>query len=261
MENLQLNIENTVKTKVDKSLLASEMGSGTLDVYATPAVIALMEKAAAELIQPYLDSGITTVGTMISIEHISATPVGADVSATARLTAVDGRKYCFDVTASDNEGLIAKGKHERFSVKSEGFMKKTSSKIGKIKIEKAKRSDWKICDMPEQTEHFTVDIVLTKDEFEKLKNGFIPKEMEDKWFIYFEDNKLYIHRSWTGFCIYIVSFTDDYKISDVIVNRNPDEYTETNIKRDMIALQMRINALVGRQVNSKLMIEYIKMKY
>lgn len=132
MSELKTGMEYTVKAKVEKSLLASAMGSGSLDVYATPAVVALMEKAATELVQGSLNDGITTVGTMISIEHISATPLGAEVTATAILTAVDGRKYCFDVTASDNAGLIAKGKHERFSVKSESFMKKTNSKINDL---------------------------------------------------------------------------------------------------------------------------------
>lgn len=129
MTEIKTGTEYSVTIKVDKTLLASSVGSGMLDVYATPAVIALMEKAAMKLIQPSLDDGITTVGTMIAIEHISATPLNAEVTATATLTAVDGRKYCFDVVAKDNMGIIAKGKHERFSVKSESFMKKTNNKI------------------------------------------------------------------------------------------------------------------------------------
>lgn len=129
MTEIKTGTEYSVTIKVDKTLLASSVGSGMLDVYATPAVIALMEKAAMKLIQPSLDDGITTVGTMIAIEHISATPLNAEVTATATLTAVDERKYCFDVVAKDNIGIIAKGKHERFSVKSESFMKKTNNKI------------------------------------------------------------------------------------------------------------------------------------
>ena len=129
MNGLKIGTENTVSAKVTPKNTAFSMQSGTLEVLATPAVSALMEKAACELVQPFLDEGITTVGTMISVEHISASPVGADITAKAVLTDVDGRKFCFDISAFDNAGLIAKGKHERFSVKSEKFMQKTNSKI------------------------------------------------------------------------------------------------------------------------------------
>ncbi len=129
MAEIKTGIKNTVRAKVDKSLLASSMGSGSLDVYATPAAAALMERAAAELVGQYLDGGITTVGTMLSIEHISATPLGAEVTAEAVLVGVDGRKYSFEISAYDSSGLIARGRHERFSVRAEDFMKKTNSKF------------------------------------------------------------------------------------------------------------------------------------
>lgn len=127
MKDIDIGAALTLKQTVSKPLLASSMGSGILDVYATPAVVALMEKTATELVQPSLDDGITTVGTMISIEHIKATPLNAEVTATATLTAIDGRKYCFDVVASDNAGIIARGKHERFSVKIKNFMNKVNT--------------------------------------------------------------------------------------------------------------------------------------
>ena len=131
MDKSNIGIENTVLSKVNETNTALSMGSGGLEVFATPAVSALMEKAAFELIQPYLDEGITTVGTMISLEHISASPIGADITAKAVLTDIDGRKFCFDIFAYDNVGLIAQGKHERFSVKTESFMKKADTKIRK----------------------------------------------------------------------------------------------------------------------------------
>ena len=131
MEKLNIGIENTVSAKVNDTNTALAMGSGGLKVLATPAVSALMEKAAFELIQPYLEEGITTVGTMISLEHISASPIGADITAKAVLTSFEGRKFCFDISAFDNAGLIAQGKHERFSVKTESFMKRTDAKIRK----------------------------------------------------------------------------------------------------------------------------------
>ena len=129
MDELKIGMEYTVSAKVTESNTALAMQSGTLQVLATPSVSALMEKAAWQLIQPFLDEGITTVGTMIFIEHVSASPIGADITAKAVLSEADGRKFCFDIFAYDNKGLIAQGKHERFSVKTEKFMQKTNSKI------------------------------------------------------------------------------------------------------------------------------------
>ena len=117
--------ENTLtKTiKVEEENLACSMGSGSLMVLATPAVVALMENAAAELAQKVLDNEeLTTVGTMISIEHTSPTPVGAEVTATAVLKENDGRVFHFDVFASDKKGEIAKGTHTRVSVKAVKFL-------------------------------------------------------------------------------------------------------------------------------------------
>lgn len=70
------------------------------------------------------------------------------------------------------------------------------------------KSDWKVIDMPKKTISFLINNDLAETEIEKLKEGYIPQEMEDKWFTYFENNKLYLHRSWTGICIYIVEFLD-----------------------------------------------------
>lgn len=131
MTELKTGTEYTVSAKVTENNTALAMQSGNLEVFATPAVSALTEKAAFELVQPFLDEGVTTVGTMISIEHISASPIGADITAKAVLTDMNGRKFCFDISAYDNMGLIAQGKHERFSVKTESFMKRTNAKIGK----------------------------------------------------------------------------------------------------------------------------------
>ena len=131
MTELKIGMEYTVSAKVTQNNTALAMQSGTLEVFATPAVSALMEKAAFQLVQPCLDEGITTVGTMIFLEHVSASPIGADITAKAVLTDMNGRKFCFDIFAYDNAGLIAQGKHERFSVKIEKFMQKTNSKIRK----------------------------------------------------------------------------------------------------------------------------------
>lgn len=116
--------------KVEEENLACAMGSGSLMVLATPAVVALMENAAAELAQTELNNDeFTTVGTMISIEHTSPTPLGAEVTATAVLTKTDGRTFCFDVKAEDKKGEIAKGTHTRVSVKAEKFQMKADGKF------------------------------------------------------------------------------------------------------------------------------------
>ena len=121
---LTIGMTNTAELTVTEKLTAKAAKSGSLPVYATPFMIALMEEASAGLIEPYLDDGITSVGTMINIQHLAATAVGATVKATSTLTSFDGRKFCFDVEVYDNAGLIGKGTHERFSVKSDKFIAK-----------------------------------------------------------------------------------------------------------------------------------------
>ena len=117
-----------VTEKVTISNTAETVGSGSLKVFATPAMIALMEKASCRAIENLIDEATTTVGTLINVEHLSATPVGMTVTVKSTVTEVDGRKICFDVEAFDEVGLIGKGKHERFVVFAEKFMQKTESK-------------------------------------------------------------------------------------------------------------------------------------
>lgn len=124
--------ENTVsKTiRVEEENLACAMGSGSLMVLATPAVVALMENAAAALAQEVLNNDeLTTVGTEISISHTSPTPLGAEVIATATLVKNDGRIFTFEVAAFDKKGEIARGTHSRVSVKADKFQAKADSKF------------------------------------------------------------------------------------------------------------------------------------
>ena len=117
----------TKKLTVKKENLASVVGSGSLDVPA------LMEGAAAELAQSVLNNDeLTTVGTAISIEHTSPTPLGAEIEAEARLVKTEGRLFFFELTARDNAGEIAKGTHTRVSVKAEKFQKKADGKFDEI---------------------------------------------------------------------------------------------------------------------------------
>jgi RimJ/RimL family protein N-acetyltransferase/predicted thioesterase len=107
---------------------AKTVGSGSLDVYSTPMMIALMERAACDCLADALTDGQTSVGTQITVEHTAASPAGAKITATAAVGAVHGRKLEFTVTASDDSGEIGKGKHTRFIVDEERFMAKARGK-------------------------------------------------------------------------------------------------------------------------------------
>ena len=107
---------------VEESLTAEKIGWGDVCVLATPMMIALMEAAAMEAVQPYLTEGWTTVGTKVDVDHIRATPVGDEVRAQATLVKVDDRSLEFAVTAKDGRGLIGQGLHRRFIVNYENFM-------------------------------------------------------------------------------------------------------------------------------------------
>ena len=121
----------TVKINVSEIDTARQVGSGTIDVLATPKMIALMEEAAYKCISADLENGSTSVGTLMNVKHLSATPVGMEVYATAEVTEVDGRKITFKVEAYDEAGIIGEGMHERFIVFEEKFVSKTYSKLTK----------------------------------------------------------------------------------------------------------------------------------
>jgi predicted thioesterase len=122
------SIKATVNDIVTDNNTALSVGSGSLAVYATPAMLALIEKAACEALNGILDEAETTVGTLLNVKHIAATPVGMKVSATAELIERDGRRLVFKVEANDECGRIGEGIHERFIVNSEKFIRKTYSK-------------------------------------------------------------------------------------------------------------------------------------
>lgn len=129
MKEVKEGIRGTASAKAEKGNLASSMGSGCLDVFATPAMIALMENAACNALADCLEGDETTVGTALDIQHLSATPEGMDVTAEAVLTEVNGREFTFEVTASDGAGLIGNGTHKRFLVYSGRFLEKTKAKL------------------------------------------------------------------------------------------------------------------------------------
>ena len=97
---------------------------------------------------------------------------------------------------------------------------------------KATKDDWEISEMPAKQEKFSIKRRFSKEKMEHLSFGHIPCEMEDKWFFYMEDNQMFIHRSWSGACIYILTFRKHGMI-DVIVNRDPNQYTCSDIQEDV----------------------------
>ena len=126
---ITVGMKGTVSTTVEREDTAYEVGSGSLLVYATPCMVALMEGAACEAIAEALPEEKTTVGIELNIAHISATPVGLEVRAEAEVTAVDGNAITFQVTAYDEAGKIGEGTHKRVIVSTQRFLDKTYSKV------------------------------------------------------------------------------------------------------------------------------------
>lgn len=126
---LEIGMTLTNEITVTKDVTALALGSGDLDVYATPSMISLMELTARCAVGDALDDGMTTVGTLVNVSHVAATPVGMKVTCKATLTEVDGRRLVFNVEANDEKGLIGQGIHERFIVDSAKFQSKTDAKL------------------------------------------------------------------------------------------------------------------------------------
>ncbi|MEG1611812.1 MAG: thioesterase family protein [Alistipes sp.] len=121
---LEKGISHQSRTLVCGSNTAIAMGSGDLEVFATPSMIALMENAAMTAVAAELPAGVTTVGAEMDVTHIKPSGVGSEIVATAVLTAVEGRKLTFNVGARDAEGMIGEGVHIRYMVDREKFMSK-----------------------------------------------------------------------------------------------------------------------------------------
>ena len=121
-------IKGLAETLVNSDNTADKAGSGKLKVFATPFMVALMERAALESVEPWLEPGQGTVGTMIATSHIAATPVGETVRAESELTAVDERKLSFTVRAYVGAQLIGEGTHQRCIINEKRFMEKTMAK-------------------------------------------------------------------------------------------------------------------------------------
>ena len=129
MKDINAGIKGEAALKVSENELAVNVGSGSLEVFATPVMVMLMEKAACSCVASYMENDETTVGTEMNVKHLSASPAGSDIRAEAELTEVNGRELVFSVKAYDNCGLIGEGTHKRFLVFGGRFTEKAKAKL------------------------------------------------------------------------------------------------------------------------------------
>jgi predicted thioesterase len=123
-----LGLTGEATVKVAYELTARHLGSGAVAVFATPEMVRLMERAAVNGLAPYLAPGQQSVGTMVNVRHLAATPLGATVTARAELIAVEGRRLTFRVEAHDGTDLIGEGTHERTTIDLARFEAKVAAK-------------------------------------------------------------------------------------------------------------------------------------
>ncbi len=125
---MELGIKGAAETVVVYENTAAAVGSGALEVFSTPSMIALMEKASKELVQPYLEEGQSTVGTRLEVSHVAASPIGAHIRAESTLVEIDRRMLTFEVKAYADGELIGEGRHQRCIIYAERFMEKALAK-------------------------------------------------------------------------------------------------------------------------------------
>lgn len=128
MKEIKLNAKFNEEIVVTEDMLACNVGSGIVSVYATPMMIARMEHAATECLNPFLDEGETSVGVMINTTHDAATPVGMKVFVEAEIVAVDRKKVSFKIVAKDEKDVIGTATHDRFVVNKEKFEARAAAK-------------------------------------------------------------------------------------------------------------------------------------
>jgi hypothetical protein len=111
----------------------------------------------------------------------------------------------------------------------------------------ARKTDWETKELPAKRSTISMSGTFSPHEIQRVQAGLVPEQMEDKWFIYWQDDKLFFHRSWTGFCIYVVRFAtegDCYRMIEAHLNRDPDQYGETDDTRDAKMISYLIDALL-----------------
>lgn len=128
---VDIGTKGTEQIVVSEQNCALTVGSGTLKVFATPAMAALMEKTAWKSVAPHLEKGQCTVGTKLNLTHSASTPIGMKVTCESELIAAEGRKLTFHIIVCDEAGIIGESEHERFIVDEDKFQLKTDSKLNK----------------------------------------------------------------------------------------------------------------------------------
>lgn len=134
--NLKLGLIGQAIINVTEENTAIKFGSGSVKVFATPAMVGLMEKAAINAVDNLLPDGFATVGTHIDVRHLSATPLGMIIIAKAELIEIDGKKLKFKIEAFDEIEKIGEGIHSRYIIKLQDFLERTNKKLEKIEEKK-----------------------------------------------------------------------------------------------------------------------------
>lgn len=117
-------------------------------------------------------------------------------------------------------------------------------------MEIAKPADWKTYPLPKERTTVSIDRIFSVQEMKRIRKGLIPKQMEDKWFIYWENDTLFFHRSWTGFCICVIHFAKEdknFRIIEADINRSSKQYKETNDDNDIKMISYLIDVLLMRK--------------
>jgi len=116
-----------------------------------------------------------------------------------------------------------------------------------MQMRTAKATDWETEPLPSLRKTISVERVFSQEQMNRICRGVVPEQMEDKWFIYWKDDALFFHRSWTGFCIYIVRFIAEggtWKLIQADVNRDPEQYTEPSDERDAEMILYLVDVLL-----------------
>ena len=121
---LRAGVSGEAKGVVTADNTAVAMRSGDVPVFATPALVALMEESAVAALAPYLEAGQTSVGVQVQVRHLAATPVGVQGRAVARVMLIEGRRVTFRVVAYDEKQSIGEGQHERMIVDRARFLER-----------------------------------------------------------------------------------------------------------------------------------------
>ena len=114
----------------------------------------------------------------------------------------------------------------------------------------AKQTDWQRIELPSKRRTIRLSRTFSPHEMQRIQMGLVPEQMEDKWFIYWQDDALYFHRSWTGYCVYVVRFEindDSCHMFEADLNRDPEQYSETSDVHDAAMISYLIDVLLLQQ--------------